>query len=313
MNMNIVIAYDGSDFAKAAIDDLRRAGLPQKANALVVCVGETLLPTPSAAMIDLPPSVLPSRVAGTLLQARAETDHAKEAASALAREGSLQVHRLFPHWGVYPEPVVGTPAEAVIQKAIDWQADLIVVGSHGRSALGRLLLGSVSKRVATEAPCSVRVARHVTERTGPMRIIVGVDGSPGAEASVGAMASRPWPAGTEARLIAVDATIRPTGTATLVPTAAAWIRESNEEQLAKAHAMLEHSANELLEAGLAVTLQTPKGIPQELLSEEAASWEADCIFVGARGFKNGGQPWRAGSVSTALATHAPCSVEIIRP
>ena len=40
--MNIVIAYDGSDFAKAGIDDLRRAGLPQKANSLVVCVGETL-------------------------------------------------------------------------------------------------------------------------------------------------------------------------------------------------------------------------------------------------------------------------------
>lgn len=117
----------------------------------------------------------------------------------------------------------------------------------------------------------------------------------------------------EARLLAIDDTSRPTGTARLVPTAAAWISESNEEQLAKAHAMLEHAANELLEAGLAVTLQTPKGRPQELLSEEAASWEADCIFVGAQGFKNNGQPWRAGSVSTALVTHAPCSVEVIRP
>jgi nucleotide-binding universal stress UspA family protein len=310
--MNIVIAYDGSDFAKAAIDDLRRAGLPQKANALVVCVGETLLPTPSASMMDLPPSALPSRVAGTLLQARAETEQAREEAGAFARQGSRRAHGLFPHWGVYPEPVVGAPAEAVIQKATDWRADLIVIGSHGRSTLARVVLGSVSKRVATEAPCSVRVARHVVERTGPARIIVGVDGSPGAEAAIGAVASRSWPGGTEARLLAVDDTIRPMGTVSLVPTAAAWISESNEEQLAKAHAMLEHAANELLEAGLAVTLQTPKGRPQELLREEAASWEADCIFVGARGFRNGGQPWRAGSVSTALVTHAPCSVEVIR-
>jgi nucleotide-binding universal stress UspA family protein len=158
--MNIVIAYDGSDFAKVAIDDLLRAGLPQKANALVVCVVETLLPTPSAPMMDLPPRALPSRVAGTLLQARAETDQAREEASAFARQGSRRVQGLFPHWGVYPEPIVGAPAEAVIQKAIDWQADLIVIGSHGRSALARIVLGSVSKRVATDAPCSVRV--HAT-------------------------------------------------------------------------------------------------------------------------------------------------------
>jgi nucleotide-binding universal stress UspA family protein len=309
--MNIVIAYDGSDCAKAAIDGLRRAGLPHKANALVVCVGETLLPTPSSPT-DLPLSALPSRVAGTLVQARAEADQAKEEASALAHEGSRRAHGLFPHWGVYPEPVVGAPAEAVIQKAIDWQSDLIVVGSHGRNALGRLVLGSISKRVATQARCSVRVARHVVERNGSVRIIVGVDGSPGAEAAIAAVAARSWPGGTEARLIAVDDTIRPTGAASLVPTAAAWISESNEEHLAKAHAMLEHGANELLEAGLLVNLRTPTGSPQDLLCQEAAAWEADCIFVGARGFKNGDQLWRAGSVSTALVTHAPCSVEVIR-
>jgi nucleotide-binding universal stress UspA family protein len=312
MTMNVVIAYDGSDFAKAAIDGLLRAGLPHKANALVVCVGETLLPTPSLTPMDLPLSALSSRVAGTLVQARAEADQAEEEASVLAHEGSRRAHGLFPHWGVYPEPVVGAPAEAVIQKAIDWQADLIVIGSHGRNALGRLVLGSVSKRVATEARCSVRVARHVVERNGSVRIIVGVDGSPGAEAAIAAVASRSWPGGTEARLIAVDDTIRPTGAASLVPTAAAWIRESNEEHLAKAHAMLEHGANELLEARLLVSLRTPKGTPQDVLSQEAAAWEADCIFVGARRSDSGDHPWRAGSVSTALVTHAPCSVEIIR-
>jgi nucleotide-binding universal stress UspA family protein len=310
--MNIVIGYDGSDFAKAAIDDLRRAGLSHRANALVVCVGETLLPTPPGPIVNLPPSALPARVAGTLVQARAEADQAREEASVLAREGSRRVHRLFPHWGVYPEPVVGAPAEAVIQRTVDWRADLIVVGSHGRSALGRLVLGSVSKHVATEARCSVRVARHVVDRNGPVRIIVGVDGSPGAEAAIGAVASRSWPGGTEARLIAVDDTIRPTGTASLVPTASAWITESNEEHLARAHAVLEYAANALLEAGLLVSQRTPKGRPQDLLSKEAGAWEADCVFVGARGFTREDEPWRTGSVARALVTHAPCSVEIIR-
>jgi nucleotide-binding universal stress UspA family protein len=310
--MNILIAYDTSEFAKAAIDDLPRAGLPPKANVLVVCVGETLLPTPSGRMANVPPSALPARVAGTLVQVRAEFDQAKQEAGVLAREGSLRVHRLFPHWGVYHEAVVGVPAEIVIRKAVDWQADLIVLGSHGRKALGRLLLGSLSKHVATEARCSVRVARHVVERNGPVRIIVGVDGSPGATAAVGVVASRSWPLGTEARLIAVDDTIRPRGAASLVPTAAAWITESNQEHLGKVHAMLEYAADALLEAGLAVTQRTPKGSAQGLLSKEAAAWEADCVVVGARGFTSVDEPWRTGSVATALVTHAPCSVEIIR-
>ena len=113
--MSIVIAYDGSDCAKVAIDGLLRAGLPHRANALVVCVGEALLPTPSAPMGFLL-SALASRVAGTLVQARAEADQAEEEASALAHEGSGRAHGLFPDWGVYLEPVAGAPAEAVIQR-----------------------------------------------------------------------------------------------------------------------------------------------------------------------------------------------------
>jgi nucleotide-binding universal stress UspA family protein len=309
--MNIVIAYDGSDFAKAAIDQLPRAGLPHKVNALVVCVADAPLPAPSSLM-EIPPSTLSSRVVGTLVRVRAETDQANEEALIVAREGSQRAHGLFPHWSVSPEPVVGAPAEHLLQKANDWQADLIVLGSRGRNALGRLVLGSVSERVASEARCSVRVARHVERRSGPMRVIVGVDGSPGAQAAIRAVAARSWPKGTEARLVAVDDTIRPTGAVSFVPAAAAWISESNEERLARAHAMLEYAASELLDTGMLVDVRTPKGSPQNLVSQEAAAWAADCIFVGARGFARDNQPWRAGSVSGALVTRAPCSVELIR-
>lgn len=308
--MNIVIAYDGSDFAKAAIDQLPRAGLPQKLNAVVVSVTDALLAT--VATTHLPPSALSSRVAGTRVQAQAQVDQATEEVRELAQEGSRRAHALFPNWGVYPEPVVGQPADNVIRKATDWRADLIVVGSHGRNALGRLLLGSVSKQVATDARCSVRVARHVVDRNDPVRLVVGVDGSSGAEAAIRAVVSRAWPVGTEARLVSVDDTIRPTGSVSFVPAAAAWISESNEERLAKAHAMLEYAASELLDAGVLVSIRTPKGSPQNLLSQEAAAWAADCIFVGARAFDGGDQPWRAGRVSGALVTRAPCSVEIIR-
>jgi nucleotide-binding universal stress UspA family protein len=311
--MNVMIAYDGSNHAKAAIDGLRRAGLPYGGNALVVTVGETVLPTPSPFLTAVGAETLSHRVASTLVQARAEAAHAIGEAGVLAREGVQRMHALFPRWGVYAHPVVGTAADAILQKADDWRADLIVVGSHGRSALGRLVLGSVSTRVALESRSSVRVARHVVERgDAPVRVIVCVDGSPGAEAAFNAVASRMWPAGTEARLIAVDNTVRPSGSISLLPQAAAWVNESNEEQRVKALEMLEQAADALLEAGLAVSTHTPEGSPQELLTEQATAWEADSIFVGARGLSGARERVRPGRVSTALITHAPCSVELIR-
>lgn len=51
----------------------------------------------------------------------------------------------------------------ILSIARKWQADLIMVGSTGRSAVDRFLLGSVSKRVVRHAPCSVWIARHAPQ------------------------------------------------------------------------------------------------------------------------------------------------------
>jgi len=50
--------------------------------------------------------------------------------------------------------------ETIIQKAIDWDADLIIMGSHGRTGLERFLLGSVSQAVISHAPCSVEIIKR---------------------------------------------------------------------------------------------------------------------------------------------------------
>ena len=51
------------------------------------------------------------------------------------------------------------PAHAIVDAAEEWQADLIVLGSHGRRGFDRLVLGSVSESVAMHAHCSVEVVR----------------------------------------------------------------------------------------------------------------------------------------------------------
>jgi nucleotide-binding universal stress UspA family protein len=58
------------------------------------------------------------------------------------------------------EPV-GDPAECVVQTARDWRADLVVVGSHGRSGLDRVFLGSVAEWVARRAPCASLIVRKM--------------------------------------------------------------------------------------------------------------------------------------------------------
>jgi nucleotide-binding universal stress UspA family protein len=57
------------------------------------------------------------------------------------------------------ELLKGHAREAIIEEAKNWEADLIVVGSHGYQGFKRLWLGSVSQAEASHAPCSVEIVR----------------------------------------------------------------------------------------------------------------------------------------------------------
>jgi nucleotide-binding universal stress UspA family protein len=59
--------------------------------------------------------------------------------------------------------LIGDPREALIEVARREHADLLVVGSHGRSGLTKLLMGSVATHVVTHAPCNVLVVRPDTK------------------------------------------------------------------------------------------------------------------------------------------------------
>jgi nucleotide-binding universal stress UspA family protein len=61
--------------------------------------------------------------------------------------------------GITTEVLEGPPKELIVDEAERWGANLIVIGSHGRGAAKRFLLGSVSLAVTTHAPCSVEVVR----------------------------------------------------------------------------------------------------------------------------------------------------------
>ena len=312
--LKILIAYDGSSYADAAIDDLRRAGLPRETEALIVPVGDVLMMPPPSSYEVVEQALASRRVTSAIAQAQAQASKALKEAEELAAQGSERVRSLFPEWTVRAEALAGTPAQELIRKADEWEADLIVVGSQGRSALGRLILGSVSKTVATDARCSVRVARRGNGKSddAPVRIIIGVDGSPTADRAVRAVGMRVWREGTEIRLVSADDFVSPVRIAGILPNAAAVIAGDNEESAAKARRMIEWAWEELRAIGLNVSAEIIRGEPVRVLVEDARKWEADCLFVGSRGFSGTLERWRLGSVSTGLVTNAHCSVEVVR-
>ena len=56
--------------------------------------------------------------------------------------------------------LVGSPAGEILRYATEQEVDLIVIGTHGRGAIGHMLLGSVTERVVRKAPCPVLTVRH---------------------------------------------------------------------------------------------------------------------------------------------------------
>src|SRR5687768_14719516 len=162
--MKVLVAYDGSAYADAALEDLRRAGLPCEIEALIVSVSDSLV-DPSSSIADIAGSAVTSRrVTSAIALAREQAAQALEEAKEFAARAGDRVRAYFPGWEVRAEGVAGAPSQELVQRADEWKPDLIVVGSQGRSALGRFFLGSVSKKLATESRSSVRVARRTVEK-----------------------------------------------------------------------------------------------------------------------------------------------------
>lgn len=296
----ILIAYDGQGPFDEVLEDLRWAGLPDQAEAMVMSVADVVMPSLPPGSIGTFEDEYPERLPAVAVMARQRAARAVEDARRMAAEAGELVRARFPSWGIRAESRSGSPGWELVKRANEWGADLIVVGPPMQP--GRLTLGSVSKMVVVESPCSVRVVRgRAREEGSPLRIIIGVDGSPGAEAAVSVVAGRVWPPGTEVRVIAAlePATTKITERAT---------KGAQDDWLPKA---VEAAVEKLRDADLAFSSVIREGDPRPVLKDEAEKWDADSIFVGARGLSRGDR-FLVGGVSSALAARAPCSVEVVR-
>jgi nucleotide-binding universal stress UspA family protein len=204
----------------------------------------------------------------------------------------------------------GYPSTSIVDAAGDWKADLVMVGSHGRSGLARIILGSTARTVVRTAPCSVEIVR-VTGRQpdGKMRIILATDGSDYSLAAARSLISRPWPAGSEVKVISV---MDPD-----IPAIDPWysagqvLERIREDNTRHAETSTAQTAQMISAAGAAVSKLVVSGIPKWRIVDEARDWEANLIVMGSHG-RRGVTRLLMGSVSEAVAMHAHCSVEVVR-
>jgi nucleotide-binding universal stress UspA family protein len=306
--MKILIAYDGSDCSDAALDDLCYAGLPEVAEVVVLSAGEINSQSPTIAALAIGSGYyFPDDS-----QVEALNDRQRDETGKLAAHAADRLRAVFPKWHIETEGIVDMAESAIVRNAASWKPDLLVVGSHGRSGLGRFFLGSVSQHVLTHTRCSVRIGRrhpHAHDRS--IRILVGADGSPDAAAALQAVAARHWPKGTQVRAVSVldsRSIVLKSGAEVSEPMIAPPLVE---EYRSRASESVQQAARNLADSGLLATPQVLEGNPGQVLVAEAEQWDADCIFVGAGG-RNAFERFFDGSVSTTVAERAHCSVEVVR-
>jgi len=296
--MKILIGYDGSDCAKSALSDLQRAGLPTVAEALILTAADVFIPqqpTIENAEEVLYPQYIPQAVKLAWERNKQQFDEAQK----LADEAADILRVKFPDWQIKSAARAETPHWAIILEAKELQPDLVLVGSQGRSALGRMFFGSVSQKVLYESGCSVRIARGRDKPvTDPIRLVVGTDGSPDADTMLEAFLSRNWPKDTQVKLVTAVESYHPYG-------------EQLSTQMDRIRDIQKLAEEKLRKAGLNVIPIVKEGDPKHILLHEAESWSADCIFLGAQGVRFL-ERIMLGSVSSAVAARATCSVEIVR-
>jgi nucleotide-binding universal stress UspA family protein len=219
-------------------------------------------------------------------------------------------------WNITSEVIVGNPRRAISLFARDWGAELVMVGSRDLSDTKRLFLGSTSQSLLRRAPCSVEIVRtHDPKKpTGTdkgMKLLLATDGSEFSVAAVRSVASRPWPEGTQVKVISAP------GLVLLLRECPYFeqhqVEELNAASMKESHQAIASAMGMLSGSGLKVHSGVPllHDTPSQILLDEAEKWHADMIVIGSHG-RSGFDRFTMGSVSEAVALHADCSVEVIR-
>jgi nucleotide-binding universal stress UspA family protein len=145
--MRILLAYDGSPSADAAVDEVLRRPWPASTEVRLVTVVERPFSIPPADGIEVY-APLYERMRASLRE------------DAYRRiQAVLEKFKARPDLQATYELRDGSVKGGLLDAIREWKAELVIAGSHGATGLARLVLGSVCHALVTHAPCNVEVVK----------------------------------------------------------------------------------------------------------------------------------------------------------
>ncbi|CAN5268500.1 universal stress protein [soil metagenome] len=289
--MRILLATDTSSCSQAAIESVKRMQYGVNDEIKVVTV------------IDLFEPLL------AVHQAKAV-----EQAELYVQSVATSIQENLPDCKVSASALVGYPDQVINETAVGFKADLIVMGSHGRTGLTRFFWGSISRAVLMDSPCAVRIVKMAPPADPSRRVLVALDEAQSTQDTGYIMEhvlAASWPAGTEFKCITV---LNEKQRHIFVDSAlSSGLAVQDAEVMLKVCSALQERVEQLnLAFGKAAsTFEILKGDSRVEILSKASEWCADMIVVGTHGHRSFDDVV-FGSVADAVSSHAPCSVEIVR-
>jgi nucleotide-binding universal stress UspA family protein len=284
----VLVATDGSPQSRAAVETA--IGFPWPAGS----AGHGIVASATPVLTDAAPAVW---------------DALREVSRAEARRAERRLRRRWPDAEVFVTD--SPPVPGILARARKVRARVLVVGSRGLGAVGRLLLGSVSRACVRQARSSVLVVRGSAR--APRRFLIGIDGSAHARAAVAFVAGLALPRGGSVRLLSVVEPVRLPSTGLLPARVRAMVASEaaslEQEHVARARRQLEAARERLTRAGWRLKTDVQLGRPVEELLRAAT--DADVLVVGARGV-GAVERMVVGSVAEGVVSRAPVPVLVVR-
>lgn len=279
--MQILLAIDDSRYSEWAVNALR--GLPLRNDPEVtVChavehgaVTHPALHHPASKRFR---SQVDQEIARRLRRAEGLTERAAE--QLRARWPNVKTH-----------VAEGDAAQTILEYAEKSRCDMIVLGAQGHSDIEAFLLGSVSFKIATYAPCSVLVVKQPMEAI--KRVLLAVDGSEYSDRATSFIADHFDPPGLDLHVLTVVED----------PSEAVDIPSETD------HA--DEASLTLTERGFTAEASRREGHPAEQIAAASREDDAQLVVVGARGLTG----WRQiflGSVSHKTVKYCDRAVLVVR-
>jgi nucleotide-binding universal stress UspA family protein len=298
--MKILLATDGSQSAREAVEYLMRFPFPEDSEVTLLTVIDR----------DVFKNEAVSSLNDEQKNALKETEEAmqKAAAELLAHEAA----RLrSAGWSESSEVHIGHPAEEIVRSAEQLGSDCVIVGSHGMSGVKRFLLGSVSDHVLRYAPCSVLIVKKLepvgVEHAHALRMLLAYDGSAPASEAVQFCASLPLDERADVSVLTVLPLI------TLyrqdIRQRLSWLWQEKKKHAQAALQMVKSELSRATEH-IETRLREAPDVSDAIL-HEATELGSDLIVLGHKG-KGAIAKFLLGSVTMRIAHHASCSVLAVR-